>query len=110
VLEHTDGWLPLWLAPEPLRVLPVSSKQAGEALAVSVALSNVGVRTSVDADGPLGGRVRRAHEQRVPLLAVIGARAAAAGQVSLRARESEGLVSREGLVAGLGAQVAIPRG
>jgi threonyl-tRNA synthetase len=83
LLEHHGGRLPAWLAPEPVRILPVSAKHADYAREVAAAVS---ARASVDDDGPLGGRIARAHAQRIPIVAVVGKREA----------ERRSLVVREG--------------
>jgi threonyl-tRNA synthetase len=86
VLEHLDGVLPVWLAPEAVRVLPVGAAQAAYAESIARGLREAGVRAHVDADGPLGGRIRAAHAARVPLVAVAGEREAGASEVAVRRR------------------------
>jgi threonyl-tRNA synthetase len=86
VLEHLDGVLPVWLAPEAVRVLPVGDAQLAFAGAVAAAVRAAGARAQVEAGGPLGGRIRAAHAARVPLVAVAGEREAAAGEVAVRRR------------------------
>lgn len=84
-LEHLDGALPAWLAPEQVRVLPVGGDPAaGRDLAA--ALARAGARVGVDAEGPLAGRVGAAAGARVPYLAFVGPREAADRAVRVRAR------------------------
>lgn len=84
LLEHFDGWLPLWLGPEAVRVLPVADAHAAHAEQVVAALRGAGVRAGLADGGPLGGRVRAAHQARVPVLAVVGDREVADAAVSVR--------------------------
>ncbi len=89
LLEHFDGRFPSWLAPEAVRVLPVGGKQSAYAQEMADRLADVGVRVGIDRDGPLGSRIRAAHDLRVPLLAILGERETAAKQVALRRQGSE---------------------
>ncbi|MEN3285406.1 MAG: threonyl-tRNA synthetase [Solirubrobacteraceae bacterium] len=84
LIEHLNGRLPLWLAPEAVRVLPVGQAHVEAANRFAGSLRQKEVRCAIDADGPLGGRVRRAAEMQIPVLAVIGDREAADGSVALR--------------------------
>jgi len=72
LLEHLGGVLPLWLAPEQVRVLPVSDKQTTYAEEVVAALRKAGVRTEIDADDSLGKRIRATKLEKVPYFVVIG--------------------------------------
>ena len=89
LLEHFDGRLPLWLAPEAVRVLPVGADQAGYAQEVAARLADAGVRSAIVADGPLGGRIREAHQRRIPLIAIAGPREIAAEEIALRRHGAE---------------------
>jgi threonyl-tRNA synthetase len=85
LLEHHRGRLPPWLAPEAVRVLPVSAAHAGWAAEVAARLRAEGVRAELDArDGPLPGRVALARNALVPFAAVAGARESAARAIVLR--------------------------
>lgn len=85
LLERTAGRLPPWLAPEQVRVLAVAPALADYAAEVAALLDARGLRASVDArDAPLGARVKRAHDARVPLVAIVGPRDRDARSVSLR--------------------------
>ncbi len=83
VLEH-NGCLPDWLAPVAVGVCPISDDQLPQAEAFAHALRAQGVSVVVSAHDPLKGRLRDLAESKVPVWAVIGAREAAAGQVSVR--------------------------
>jgi Threonyl-tRNA synthetase len=48
LLEHTAGHLPLWVHPEPVKVLPVSEKYADYAKKVVNLLNNSEIRASID--------------------------------------------------------------
>ena len=72
LLEITDGWLPLWLAPVQLVLLPISQTHDDHVRRLADQLHRSGLRVRVDADGTLGSRVRNARHHRVPFIGVIG--------------------------------------
>jgi threonyl-tRNA synthetase len=84
LIEVHRGAFPAWYAPEQVLVLPVGEEQADSAAAFARSCVEQGLRARVDGEGSLGSRIRRAR--LVPYLAVIGAREAAVGEVSLRER------------------------
>ena len=85
LLEHTAGHLPLWLAPEQVKVLPVSEKYADYAKKVCEFLNNSDIRTSVDdRNETLGKRIREIALLRVPVLAIVGEKEVGDGSVSVR--------------------------
>jgi threonyl-tRNA synthetase len=91
LLEHTAGRLPLWLAPVQVRVLPVSEKAAAYAARVAEACRAAGLRAEADLrNEKLGYKVREAQLEKIPLIAVVGEREAAAGTVAPRG-ETESL-------------------
>ena len=87
LIEHFAGAFPVWLAPEQVRVLPITEEQADAARAVDAALRAAGVRSSVDdRNDTLNYRVRDGELMKVPYLAVVGKREVEQGSVAVRAR------------------------
>jgi threonyl-tRNA synthetase len=87
LIEHYAGAFPLWLAPEQVRVLPVTDEVASVAAAVSDRLKSEGMRAHLDARAEtLNYRVRDAAMMKVPYLAVIGKREAQDGTVAVTVR------------------------
>ena len=85
LLEHTAGHLPVWLAPDQVKVLPISEKFENYAKKVCELLNNSEIRASIDArNETLGKRIRDLALFRVPLLAVVGEKEEADGTVSVR--------------------------
>lgn len=85
VLEHTAGHLPVWLAPDQVKILPVSEKYADYAEKVCNLLKNSEIRASIDArNETLGKRIRDIVALRVPVLAIVGEKEASEGTVSVR--------------------------
>ncbi len=88
LLEKYAGALPLWLAPEQVRVLPISEKQTETVQAVAEKLRALGLRTEIDVrNEKVGYKIREAQMQKVPYMLVIGEREAQEGTVSVRSRK-----------------------
>jgi threonyl-tRNA synthetase len=74
-LEHTGGDLPVWLAPEQVRVLPVSDPYRADAESLADDLRVHGFRASVDErEETLGRRIRDAELFKIPFVVVWGER------------------------------------
>ncbi len=88
LIEHFAGKFPTWLAPEQVRVLPISDKVADFAEQVRARLASKFVRVKLD-DAPdkIGAKIRNARLDRVPYMIVVGQREAEEGKVSIRHRE-----------------------
>ena len=87
LVEHYAGAFPLWLAPEQLRVLPISEKILEAAETMAGKLMEAGFRVKVDRSSEkLGAKIRDAQMQKIPYMLILGAREAEAGVVSVRHR------------------------
>ena len=87
LIEHYAGAFPLWLAPEQVRVLPVSDKALEYARKVRLGLEEAGFRADIDATAEkLGAKIREATLQKIPYQVVVGPRDEAAGTISVRSR------------------------
>ncbi len=87
LIEHFAGAFPLWLAPEQVRVLPISEKVADYAREVLQALQGAGLRATADVrPEKIGAKIRDAQLEKVPAMLVVGAKEAESGQVSFRDR------------------------
>lgn len=85
LLEHTGGHFPLWLAPDQVKVLPVSEKYADYAKKVCELLNNSDIRTSVDdRNETLGKRIRENSLLRIPLTVIVGEKEVTEETVSVR--------------------------
>jgi threonyl-tRNA synthetase len=75
LIEHTAGELPLFLAPEQVRVLPVSDRFRADAESLADDLRVHGFRASVDErEETLGRRIRDAELAKIPYVVVWGER------------------------------------
>ena len=85
LLEHTAGHLPLWLAPDQVKVLPVSEKYTEYAEKVCDLMKKSDIRASIDdRNETLGKRIREISLLRVPVLVIVGEKEAAENLVSVR--------------------------
>jgi threonyl-tRNA synthetase len=92
LIEHFGGNFPLWLAPEQVRVLPISEKVNDYAASVVNQLKAAHIRAGLDRhDEKLGAKIRRAELDKVPVMLICGEKEAEAGQVSLRSRVGKAL-------------------
>ncbi|HEY2023156.1 threonine--tRNA ligase [Paraburkholderia sp.] len=88
LLEHRDGWLPMWLAPEQVVVATISDANLAYANALVQALDDAGIRAVLDGRPErLEKKVVDAREKRVPVLAAVGPRDERHRTLSVRARD-----------------------
>jgi len=86
LIEHYAGAFPTWLAPEQVRVLPVSEPWIESAEALVRDLEAAGIRAGVSARETLGYRIREAETLKIPYMGVVGEREATEGTVAVRRR------------------------
>jgi threonyl-tRNA synthetase len=87
LIEHFAGAFPVWLAPEQVRVIPISDAQNQAARALAARLKAAGLRVQVDdRSETLNYRIREGELQKVPYMAVIGQREAESDSLALRVR------------------------
>ncbi len=98
-IEHTAGWLPMWCAPENVRILTVNDQVADYVTKITDVLDNTAldeplpnnkIRYTVDdsADS-LGKKIRRATEMKIPCVIIVGPKDAEEGIASVRLRDKE---------------------
>ena len=85
--ENYAGDYPFWLAPEQIRLLPVTDEVLPYAESVQQKLNAAGIRATTDRSGDrLGKLIRTGEQMKIPVLAVIGAKEAQQNAVSIRSR------------------------
>ncbi|MFC7153971.1 threonine--tRNA ligase [Halomarina halobia] len=88
MIEHFNGKFPLWLAPEQVRVLPITDDNLPYAEEVAGELERAGFRVGVeDRSWTIGRKIQDAHERRVPYMLVLGGDEEESNTVSVRDRE-----------------------
>ncbi len=90
LIEHFAGAFPVWLAPEQVRLTPVSEKHVDGAYALEKELRAQGIRVTVDAaDESVGKKVRNAAKEKIPYIVVIGEKELAGESWMIRVRGQE---------------------
>ena len=109
LIEHFGGDFPAWLAPEQVRLVPISDNLNDYARAFLTRLKAEGFRATIDEHSDkLGGKIRRAELDKVPYTLVMGYKEAETQSVSVRsrARGDEGVISLDAFVAKLKTEVS----
>lgn len=95
LLEETRGNLPLWLAPEQIRILPISENFLDYAETVAEKLKKVGkFRVSVDSKNEkIGKKIREAQLNKIPYMVIVGQKEVENNEISVRSRKNGDLGS-----------------
>ncbi|WP_414752305.1 threonine--tRNA ligase [Anabaena sp. CCY 9910] len=89
LIEEYAGDFPLWLAPVQARLLPVGEAQLDFTKDVVAKLRSLGIRAEVDTSGDrLGKLIRNAEKDKIPVMAVVGAKEVETNSLSIRTRAS----------------------
>ena len=87
LIEHFAGAFPLWLAPEQVRILPISERHHEKAREIYQQLFDAGMRVEIDERSEkIGYKIREAQLQKIPYMLIIGDKEAESGTVSVRRR------------------------
>ena len=90
LLEHYAGKFPLWLAPQQVKLLPISDKYMDYAQTVLESLKNADIRAGIDdRSEKIGKKIRDTELARVPYMLVIGEKEMTDNKVSVR-RQGKG--------------------
>ena len=88
LIEHYGGNFPVWLSPEQVRVIPVTSSHNAYAAQIEQRLVGAGVRVAADQSSDrMNNKIRQAQNMKVPYMLVVGDREVEAAAVSLRRRD-----------------------
>lgn len=89
LIEEYAGDFPLWLAPVQIRLLPVGDLQLDFTKEVAAKMVALGIRAEVDLSGDrLGKLIRNAEKDKIPVMAVVGAKEVETNSLSIRTRAS----------------------
>lgn len=87
LIEHFACAFPLWIAPEQVRVMPISEKFAGYAVEVEQQFKAAGFRCTVDLrPEKVGHKIRDAQLELIPYMMIVGQREAEERTVAVRDR------------------------
>ncbi len=88
MLEHFAGVLPLWLAPEQVRIMPIGEEHIEYAQKLADKMTGMGMRVTVDKRSEnIGPKIKAARLERIPYMVIIGDKEVESGTVSVRSRK-----------------------
>ena len=89
LLEKYAGALPMWMAPEQIRFLPIGEEQVEYCRAIADKMEREGLRVTVDArNEKIGYKIRQAQLEKAPFMLVIGEKEMTEGTVAVRSRKA----------------------
>ena len=89
LIEEYVGDFPLWLAPVQIRLLAVSQEQLSFAKEVAEKMRSLNIRAQADTSNErLGKLIRNAEKEKIPIMAVVGAKEVESNSLSIRTRKS----------------------
>ncbi|MGN0601726.1 MAG: threonine--tRNA ligase [Oscillospiraceae bacterium] len=88
MLERFNGVLPLWLAPEQVRILPIGESHVKYAQEIADKLTSYGMRVTVDSrDENIGPKIKASRLERIPYMFIIGDKETESNTVTVRSRK-----------------------
>jgi len=90
LIEHYGGAFPLWLAPEQVRILPITERHYEYARDVWQRLKSANLRVEVDGrNESLNLKIREAEKEKAPFILIVGDREVKSGVVAVRRRNED---------------------
>ena len=88
LLEKYAGALPMWMAPEQVRLMPIGDEQYDYAQSIARDMEKLGMRVTVDGrNEKIGYKIRAAQLEKIPSMLVIGEKEMTDGTVAVRSRK-----------------------
>ncbi len=89
MIEHFAGVMPLWLAPEQVRILPIGEQHNDYAQSIADKLCSYGMRVTVDKrDDNIGPKIKASRLERIPYTFIIGDKEMESNTVTVRSRKT----------------------
>lgn len=90
LIEHFAGKFPVWLAPQQVKILPITDRTLEYAEKVAKTLNEKGIRCEIDKrNEKIGYKIREARMEKVPYVLVLGDKEAEEGTVNVNKRGVE---------------------
>jgi threonyl-tRNA synthetase len=87
LIEHHGGDFPLWLAPEQVRIIPISENHNEYADEVYSILNDAKIRVDIDnRSKSMQSRIRDAEKMKIPYIVIVGDKEIETETVSVRSR------------------------
>lgn len=88
LIEHFAGAFPVWLAPQQVRVIPITKEHDAYAAQLAEQLRASGVRADADLSSErMNAKIRDAQLMKIPYMLVVGDQEVANNTVALRKRD-----------------------
>ena len=88
LIEKYAGALPTWIAPEQVRVMPMTDRNRDYAEQIKAELEKNGFRVTLDGRSEkIGYKIREAQLEKVPYMLILGDKEEEAGEVAMRDRK-----------------------
>ena len=89
LIEQYAGAFPCWLAPEQVRIIPITDAQLDAARELENRLRQLDVRVGLDTHADkLGAKIRRAQAEKVPFMLILGRKEIEQGLIAVRTRDA----------------------
>jgi len=89
LIEHFAGAFPVWLAPVQVKILSVGAEHKDYCQELATEFKQAGLRAEVDTHNEtVGNKIRKAVQEKIPYILVIGDKEKESGQLSVRERGS----------------------
>ena len=90
LIEHFAGAFPVWLAPEQVRILPITDRANDYGSKILDQLKALGIRASLDdRNEKVGYKIREAASMKIPYQIIVGDEEVANETISIRGRGNE---------------------
>lgn len=94
MIEHFAGALPLWIAPEQIRFIPIADRHLPYVNEIAAKLEAAGIRCTIDDRAEkMGYKIRQAQLEKIPYMIIAGDSEAESKTVSVRSRRDGDLGS-----------------
>ena len=88
LIEHYAGNFPVWLAPQQVRIIPITDKHHAYAAQLEARMQGASIRASADLGSDrMQAKIRQAQMMKVPYMLIVGDREMQSGAVSVRRRD-----------------------
>ena len=91
LIEHYAGAFPIWLSPVQVVLIPISDDQVSYVQDLHKQLLSKRIRAEVWSDGSMQKQIRKAEQQKVPYMLIVGQKEASSESVAVRQRGQKDL-------------------
>ncbi|PIR43818.1 threonine--tRNA ligase [candidate division WWE3 bacterium CG10_big_fil_rev_8_21_14_0_10_32_10] len=90
IIEHFAGAFPVWLSPIQVQIITINESVLEYANKIKNELESLDIRVEIDEkQETMQNKIRKAQEQKIPYMLIVGDKEKAQNKVSIRTRENE---------------------